>query len=108
MKTYHTFFMLFFIAQSSNIFSQLDSVYYKGPSQGSVNSGAIQSTNNFTDNYFIAGDEVNEIILNSRSMVKNQNLIFGWNSSKLPEHKYVEDSPAEKSNSGNGGQTVPA
>ena len=28
-------------------FAQLDSVYYQGPSQGNVTSGALQNTDNF-------------------------------------------------------------
>lgn len=107
MKTYlYTFFLFFYCAFCTKIFPQLDSVYYKGPSQGSVTSGAIQTTDIFPENYSMGGDGTNEIIQNSASQLEDQNLIIGWNSSQLPDYKYVEDSPSLGNKAGNGGQTV--
>ena len=58
MKTSITFyFLILLLAASPKLFPQLDSVYYQGPSQGSVISGAIQSTDNFTDNISIVDSE---------------------------------------------------
>ena len=106
MKTcQYFFFLILLLVASPAVFSQLDSVYYQGPSQGSVTSGAIQSTDNFSDNISISEGERKVSLLN-RSSGLPQKYIFGWDASKLPEYRYVEDSPVEKTNSGNGGQTV--
>jgi len=42
---------------SSYSLAQLDSVWYQGPSVGSVSGGAIQSTDNFSVDYFLPGGE---------------------------------------------------
>ena len=107
MKTYHNIFLiLFLITLSSEVPAQLDSVYYKGPSQGSVVSGAIQSTDNFPDNFILTDDEHKIMPSHNLGIRPSQNLIFGWNTSQLPEYSYVEDSPTANNYSGNGGQTV--
>ena len=61
MKTtkFFLFFLVSFIA-SNNVYPQLDSVYYKGPSQGSVSGGEIQSTDNFSDELIIFGNKIPE------------------------------------------------
>ncbi len=106
MKTcQYFFFLIILFAASPKLFSQLDSVYYQGPSQGSVTSGAIQSTDNFTDNISIIESDQKVSPLNQSNGSQN-NYIFGWNPSQLPEFRYIEDSPAHKTNAGNGGQTV--
>ncbi len=106
MKTcQYLFFLILLLVTSPKLFSQLDSVYYQGPSQGSVTSGAIQSTDNFTDNISTIEGEGKVSVLNRSNGLQN-NYIFGWNASQLPEYKYVEDSPVTKTSSGNGGQTV--
>jgi hypothetical protein len=107
MKTcQYIFLLLLLIVFSSEIFSQLDSVYYKGPSQGSVAGGAIQSTDNFTDNISFPGELKTEIpSLDHRSRLQ-ENLILGWNASQLPEYKYTEDTPVAEDRIQNGGQTV--
>ena len=107
MKTsQYIFILLMMTFFSSEIFSQLDSVYYKGPSQGSVVSGAIQSTDNFTDNISSPGDLKTEIPSLERQSRVQENLILGWKPSQLPEYKYVEDTPVAKGRIQNGGQTV--
>ena len=51
MKNYKYIFFLFIsFCISAEVFPQLDSVYYQGPSQGSVSSGAMQTTDNFGTN----------------------------------------------------------
>ena len=68
MKTCQNIFFLFLlILITPKVFPQLDSVYYQGPSQGSVSSGAIQSTDNFSDNISVPSGNVNEIPLAKRS-----------------------------------------
>jgi len=106
MKTcQYIFFLTLLLANSPKLFSQLDSVYYQGPSQGSVTSGVIQSTDNFTDNISIIEGEEKVSPLNQSSGLQN-NYIFGWDASQLPEYRYIEDLPAGKTNPGNAGQTV--
>ena len=58
MKIYKYFLihLILFVA-SQNLFSQLDSVYYKGPSQGSISGGVIQTTDNFSSIIPSSGEE---------------------------------------------------
>ncbi len=105
MKNY-IYFLFILTIISSEVFPQLDSVYYKGPSQGGVSSGAIQTTDNFPDNFIIPGSELIENTTIDRSSSTKDDLIFGWDASQLPGYRYVEDSPVAQVNSGNGGQTV--
>ena len=105
MKNY-IYFLFILTVLSPEVFPQLDSVYYKGPSLGSVANGAIQSTDNFPDNFIISGKELMENTQIDRSSSTNHDQIFGWDESQLPGYKYVEDSPDAQNNSGNGGQTV--
>jgi hypothetical protein len=107
MKTCQNFFFLFLIiVNTPKLFPQLDSVYYKGPSQGSVSSGAIQSTDNFTDNVISSSGVTAEIPSVDRSSGLKEDLILGWNSSQLPDYRYIEDTQAKINNTENGGQTV--
>ena len=70
----YIYFLVSILIASPNLFPQLDSVYYQGPSQGSVSSGAIQSTDNFTDNISIVDGE-QEVSLISRSNDLQKNFI---------------------------------
>ncbi|MBE0570728.1 MAG: T9SS type A sorting domain-containing protein [Ignavibacteriaceae bacterium] len=72
---------------SGELFPQLDSVYYQGPSQGSVNSGAIQTTDNFgpTDSFQLPPRQRKPRIFN------NEPMIIDLEDSQLPEYVYVED-----------------
>jgi len=107
MKTCQSIFFLFLlILITPKVFPQLDSVYYQGPSQGSVSSGAIQSTDNFSDNISVPSGNVYEIPLAKRSSSQTQDLIFGWDKVQLPDYRYIEDTPAKINNTENGGQTV--
>jgi hypothetical protein len=107
MKTSKLFLFAFsFLITSSQLFPQLDSVYYQGPSQGSVNSGAVQTTDIFPDNFTPPVGELREIPLGNRNGDQPGNLLFGWNASELPEYRYVEDKPKSLNNLSNGGQTV--
>ena len=53
----YIYFLILLLVATPTLFPQLDSVYYQGPSQGSVSSGAIQSTDNFTDSFSIVEGE---------------------------------------------------
>lgn len=106
MKNYKSFFFLFAILLISPItFCQLDSVYFKGPSQGSVANGVIQSTDNLSDNFTLSENQT-ELPLLSRNSTLTHNLIFGWDESKLPDYHYIEDMTQTENISVNGGQTV--
>lgn len=107
MKTCKLFLLVFnLLITSSQIFSQLDSVYYHGPSQGSVSSGAIQTTDIFPDHLTLTGNEQKIGTPLYQANDKNKNMIIGWNKSELPEYRYIEDAHLNNNNSGNGGQTV--
>lgn len=101
----YIYLLILILIAPPNLFPQLDSVYYQGPSQGSVSSGAIQSTDNFTNSFSSVEGEQQLSPLN-RSGDLQKKYIFGWDASQLPEYRYIEDSPVLKDNSGNGGQTV--
>jgi len=106
MKTRKYFSVLILLLYfSPELFSQLDSVYYQGPSQGSVTGGAIQSTDNFTDKIPVIESDQKVAPL-YRSNDSQNSYVIGWNPSQLPEYRYIEDSPAGKTQAGNGGQTV--
>jgi hypothetical protein len=107
MKTYkNSYLACLIVLFTGNLFSQLDSVYYRGPSQGSVISGAIQTTDNFSD-YSFSPIEGSEIIspLDRKSNYQG-NMIFGWDESLLPDYRYIEDSHQISENSLANGQTV--
>ena len=98
-----TFTFLIIILLSHLSFSQLDSVYYKGPSSGSVTSGAAQNTDYFSDKMpFYGGDQFKIIPPIERIPDNRGDMINGWSESKLPELIYVEDSNSNPVESGNG------
>jgi hypothetical protein len=102
-----TFSFLITILLSQLSFSQLDSVYYQGPSTGSVPGGAIQNTDFFSDEIpFYGGEQLNVIPPIERTPDNYGDMIHGWNESQLPEYIYVEDSNTIEQNKGNGSQPV--
>jgi hypothetical protein len=87
---------------SANIFSQLDSVYYQGPSQGSVSGGAIQTTDNYGPESPIPSTPIQK-----REMVINSEPIFlDLDNSQVPECVYVDDKNARNISNTGSGQTV--
>jgi len=107
MKSFNIFIVIcFFFVISSKLYSQLDSVYYQGPSQGSVSGGAIQTTDIFSDSLLPLSGTFKEIPEINRNSNNTVSLILGWDNSQLPEYRYIEDSPDNISGKGNGGQTV--
>lgn len=97
----------FVVICTSFLFPQLDSVYYLGPSSGSVSGGAVQTTDNFTnDDSFTGNTELEVNPLQSNSYDNYGDMISGWDKSLLPEYVYLEDSEYRSNGYGNGGQTV--
>ena len=72
----------------------LDSVYYQGPSQGSVVSGAVQTTDNFPTYMEIIPGEDTRVIPNVDNSFNSEPQIMDYDMSKLPEYIYVEDTNA--------------
>ncbi len=91
---------------SSYSVAQLDSVWYQGPSVGSVTSGAIQTTDIFTDDIPLFGVElkINPPINGSEDEIGD--MLHNWDESLLPEYVYVEDSNVPADQKGNGSHTV--
>ncbi len=98
--------VLIFYSYQPFSFAQLDSVWYEGPSVGIVDSGAIQTTDNFSDSYIIPPGDLEEFPINPFGGPEPIEMFFNWDESQLPEYVYVEDSNAPAKISGNGGQTV--
>lgn len=94
------------ISITTDIFAQLDSVYYQGPSQGSVSGGAMQSTENFSDNFIFPTGEFIEAPLIDYKSTEDGDLLFNWDSSLLPEYNYVEDQHTKNTLGGIEGETV--
>ena len=106
MKTSIYIIFLGVILISSELFPQLDSVYYKGPSQGSVSSGAIQTTDNFSAK-MPSIDGGQEIVTQPKpGKNHNRDMILGWDKSQLPECRNIEDTKAINENSNNSAQPV--
>jgi hypothetical protein len=102
-----TLTFLIIILFSHLSFSQLDSVYYEGPSSGGVTSGAIQNTDFFSNELpFYGGDQFKIIPPIERIPDKRGDMIHGWSESQLPELVYVEDSNSNPVESGNGQHPV--
>jgi len=91
---------------SSLSLAQLDSVWYEGPSVGIVDSGAVQSTDNFSDSYIIPPGDIKSTPLNVFWGSEPIEMVFNWDESQLSEYVYVEDSNLQDKITGNGGQTV--
>ena len=94
-----SFLFLFF---SQEIFSQLDSVYYQGPSQGSVSSGAMQTTDNY-------GREAPILTPNQQKAIRvfsSEPIFIELNNSQVPECVYIEDNVTSGNFKQGSGQTV--
>jgi hypothetical protein len=75
------------LVYSGELFSQLDSVFYQGPSQGSVSSGAMQTTDNFgPDDSFQLQPRQRELRIFS-----NEPKYLDLDDSQLPEYFYIDD-----------------
>jgi len=81
-------------------FAQLDPVVYQGPSDGSVASGFLQTTDNFSRSSGVPG--TNEMIppIEVEDPVYDGETI-NWDESLLPEYVYVEDPNATKNPTAN-------
>ncbi len=71
-------------------FAQLDSVFYQGPLQGSVPSGAIQNTDNFTDELIVTG-EPREIPLQEMKQIDFEQTLPDFDESLITPSIYVRD-----------------
>jgi len=88
---------------STHSLAQLDSVWYEGPSVGSVDSGVVVSTDDFTYSPMECPDQITERYL---ILPDQKEIYFEFNESKLPEYVYIEDTNVHGSYRQNGGQTV--
>jgi len=91
---------------STPSFAQLDSVWYQGPSAGSVNSGAMQNTDNFTDEFIPEYTGENREIPNLQIPPDYYGEMPAIDESLIPETIYIEDTRVTDNPDGNGGQTV--
>jgi hypothetical protein len=105
---YLSFFtaVLIFYSFQPYTFAQLDSVWYEGPSVGSVAGGELQSTDNFTDTPIISQMDAEEFPINQFGGPAPIEMFFNWDESQLAEYVYVEDSNTLNKSAVNGGQTV--
>jgi hypothetical protein len=96
MQIIKSFFILvLFGFFTSATLAQLDPVQYQGPSPGSVASGVLQTTDNFSRSS--GNPNLNEII--SPIEVEDpvyEDELMNWDESLLPEYVYVEDPNATK------------
>jgi len=97
---------ILFILFSSYSSAQLDSVWYQGPSGGSVTGGAMQTTDNFTDDFPLFGGDIqiNPPIYGSEDEFGD--MIHNWDKFLLPEYVYVNDSHISADKMSNGNHTV--
>ncbi|MCU0364525.1 MAG: T9SS type A sorting domain-containing protein [Ignavibacteriaceae bacterium] len=90
MKNFFLLIGIFLMTLSVVSFAQLDSVWYQGPVQGSVLSGAIQNTDNFTDELIING-ETKEIPLQEMKQIDFDPTLPEIDQTSLTPSIYVED-----------------
>ncbi|NNG28024.1 MAG: hypothetical protein HKM87_10890, partial [Ignavibacteriaceae bacterium] len=104
VKSFFVSILIFLFSAQS--LAQLDSVWYQGPSIGSVTGGAMQTTDNFSDDFILPGGEIqfNPPIGGSEDAIGD--MIHNWDESLLPENVYVKDSHQSVNNMGNGGHTI--
>jgi hypothetical protein len=94
-------FFLFFVF-SSELFPQLDSVYYQGPSQGSVSSGAMQTT----DNYGPEAPIPTSPIQKRDRVYSSEQIVLDLDNVQTPECVYIDDINTETNSGLGNGQTV--
>jgi len=80
---------------TSASFAQLDPIQYQGPADGSVASGVIQTTDNFTIMEVAVGPPKIIPLLEVKESAYEEPIIE-WDESLLPEYVYVEDANATK------------
>ena len=91
MKNFiYIFLLLILFCISYEMFPQLDSVYYQGPSQGSVGSGAMQTTDNFGPN---ESSQLHQTEKKAR-IFSSEPKILELDNSQVPECIYINDSNA--------------
>ena len=105
MKKYLLLTVVLCITCASLSFAQLDTVYYSGPLQGSVTGGAIQNTDNFTDELIISG-ELREIPLQEFKYSDYDQTMTDFDESLIAPSIYVEDSQANRDGDAVLGQEV--
>jgi hypothetical protein len=88
---------------SSFSYAQLDSVYYEGPSQGSVASGVTVNTIDFTFSQ-TPGERMD--IPHPELVIAEEQYDLNIDDSNLPAYHYVEDINAFNKTNGSNGQTV--
>ena len=103
MKNYFLLSFLFILLFSFSSYAQLDSVYYQGPLLGSVPSGAIQNTDNFSDEINIVGEKTVVPLPDVKYRDFNPTTI-NIDEKTISPSVYVEDVPAYGVNAG--GQEV--
>lgn len=110
MKNPFLLMSVFLFSFSIIAFGQLDSVYYQGPSQGSVTSGAMQNTDNFPMNVQIVPSTNPREINPANDRFVAEPMIENVDQSKLPPYVYIEDTNTGKSEypnfGGNGGSVL--
>jgi hypothetical protein len=94
-------FFLFFVF-SSELFPQLDSVYYQGPSQGSVSSGAMQTTDNYGPEMSIPESP----ILKKERVFSSEPIILDLENEQTSECVYIDDINTGTNSGLGNGQTV--
>ncbi|MGB5288170.1 MAG: hypothetical protein WBN42_06735, partial [Ignavibacteriaceae bacterium] len=105
MKKLFFFTIALIFAFSIITFAQLDSVFYQGPFQGSITGGAIQTTDNFTDEMVTGGDPT-VIPLQKLSYSDDNSTLVEYDETLLTPTVYVEDSPAMRGSNVTNGQEV--
>ena len=105
MKNIFLLIAMFLMTLSVLSFAQLDSVWYQGPLQGSIPGGAIQNTDNFTDELIIGG-EPKVIPLQEMKQIDYDPTILEFDESLITPSIYVEDSNAGRDGDAVLGQEV--
>ena len=109
MKSRFLLAITLFVSFSIVVFGQLDTVYYQGPSQGSVSSGAMQNTENFPTNVTIISSGEPRAIPNVDTRIHSEPMIENYDMSNVTTCVYVEDTNAgnnENPNLGSGNGSV--
>ena len=104
MKNQFLLTSLFIIILSVASFAQFDSVYYQGPSQGSVASGVMVNIDNFLKSPVETGAP-REIISPELLVIEDLSTL-NLDHSNLPPYHYSEDKSVSKERYVSSGQTV--
>jgi hypothetical protein len=101
MKRRYLLISVLFFSFSIIALGQLDSIYHQGPSQGSVTSGAMQSTDNFSANVQIIQGKEQRVIPPIDNRMFGEPMIEAVDESQLPPYVYIEDANAGKNENPN-------